>query len=473
MVRAVTPRLFLLVASLLFSLAIGSLAAQDDGIGWFTDVEQAKQQAAAEDKLVLLHFRGDFCRPCLSLEKFVFTNPIVGAALNEHYVPVKVDVQAQPQLAKKYGISTIPHDVVITPNGLVVAKQACSGHSDSYLHALRSIAASAARANPRTFATAEQIAQSVPELGQVRKAYVPEGQSPVEGNPIAMVTSGSTDETSPIRGVGGQSLVPSAGDERKFASPAQLQQILANREAGRPLNHSLDARSAAGPPVVPLKPNAGLSVDNLRPLAGNVDAGPSIAKPADQAASSRAPSPTPMAIPSPPAGRPQTPAIDVSKRVQVSSETIPSTTVGPGESPATSPLSPSLRPTRPSGLPVALGGNCPVTWFATGQLLPGDDRWGCEHRGRLYLFRSAQLRDQFQLTPDLLSPMLAGYDPVAYYTAGNLVAGNIEIRSVVQLGTLKALYLFESESNKVAFERESKKYIDEIRHAMRSADGLE
>lgn len=464
------------IAPLVCCLALIGVAAsaQESTIPWRTNLEQAKRQAAQENKLVLLHFWGTFCRPCRNLDSFVFTNPRVGNAVNELYVPVKVDVEANPALAQEFGITTIPHDVVITPSGQVLAKQASSPNADGYLRMVQSIARKAGRSNPQAIANAQQIAQGVPNTTpQITNAFVPDGQTSVTPEPIRMIGETTPKVDQPIRTVGGQAMLPVANDERKLQStPPPADQFISD------LGLAPGARAAAPANVFP--PNnapkkaavpSGLSLQSLRPLR-ETEPAREITAESPQQRSDPAPKTTinPLAIasevipasPSPAAAPMENLSSDSSVQSPPASEFVAT---------STSNNSSVARPAASDSEPVVgFGGSCPATWYATGKFVRGDPRFGCEHRGRLYLFASPQLRDQFRLTPDLLSPMLAGYDPVEYVSNGELVEGSLSFMVESNSDQHKSVYLFRSAENKAAFLSHSQKYIDEVRQAMRAAD---
>ena len=120
-----TYKFSLLVSSFLLALTLTSnmpaCAGQD--IEWQPDVKSAMTKAEAENKLVLLHFTASWCRPCQALEKFVFPNLEVARSVNEHVIPVQIDVDRQQALVTEYGVTAVPFDVVITPGGRVIGKQ--------------------------------------------------------------------------------------------------------------------------------------------------------------------------------------------------------------------------------------------------------------------------------------------------------------------------------------------------------------
>ena len=92
-------------------------------IDWMHDVEAAQKLAIEQDKLVLLHFSAEWCRPCKQLETFVFSSPLVAKAVSENVVPVHVDTDTHPELVKQFSIEEIPADVVVTTKGRVVSKR--------------------------------------------------------------------------------------------------------------------------------------------------------------------------------------------------------------------------------------------------------------------------------------------------------------------------------------------------------------
>src|SRR5205823_3446037 len=81
--------------------------------------------------------------------------------------------------------------------------------------------------------------------------------------------------------------------------------------------------------------------------------------------------------------------------------------------------------------PIALDGFCPVTLLETVARDPadrsawrkGDRQFGAIHRGRTYLFTSAEQQQKFLANPDAYAPALAGCDPVRYAERGEVVDG--------------------------------------------------
>lgn len=108
-----TPRYLFIVCFLI--LATCCQAAVADTFPWRASIDAAIQEASRENKLVLIHFWDYRCPPCLRLEENVFQRKDVLRAIEEHYVPVKINVTDAPRLSRRYGIRQWPTDIILTP----------------------------------------------------------------------------------------------------------------------------------------------------------------------------------------------------------------------------------------------------------------------------------------------------------------------------------------------------------------------
>lgn len=98
--------------------SFSSVQAQNAAkIYWHTDLAKAAQQARASGKYVFLHFYGNNCAPCRAMEEQVFTNPQVIAGMNRTYIPVRINVEEQVELAQRYAVKAIPSDIILKPSG--------------------------------------------------------------------------------------------------------------------------------------------------------------------------------------------------------------------------------------------------------------------------------------------------------------------------------------------------------------------
>jgi protein disulfide-isomerase len=104
-------------------------------------LETAKQIAAQSNRLVLIHFWAEWCGPCQAMERTVFSRPEVAAALERDYVPCRLNLDQFPSTANQYGVTRIPTDVVITPQGQMIARFVGAADVLQYLDRIGHVAA--------------------------------------------------------------------------------------------------------------------------------------------------------------------------------------------------------------------------------------------------------------------------------------------------------------------------------------------
>src|SRR6266581_5344317 len=93
------------ISAMILSAVLTLLPAAAHAAEWLTDVPAAQEQAAAENKLVLLNFTGsDWCGWCMKLKAEVFSQPEFEDYANKNLVLVEIDFpkrKPQPAAQKK------------------------------------------------------------------------------------------------------------------------------------------------------------------------------------------------------------------------------------------------------------------------------------------------------------------------------------------------------------------------------------
>ncbi|MBF6058979.1 DUF255 domain-containing protein [Thiomicrorhabdus heinhorstiae] len=123
----------------LFSPAQAQVAWQDYNRASF---EQAEQ----ENKLLLLDLKANWCHWCHVMDQKTYADPQVIEELNEHYVAMKVDHDARPDLAERYRDWGWPATIILTPDGKELHKQAGFIQAERFLTLLKNM-----RSNPQTY----------------------------------------------------------------------------------------------------------------------------------------------------------------------------------------------------------------------------------------------------------------------------------------------------------------------------------
>ncbi len=106
---------------IIFTNQSGNRRAYDPdspAIEWRTDHTAALEEARSQEKPVLMAFHASWCGPCNQMKNTTYHDPEVITAA-EDFVRVMVDIDAKSGLAEKYGVSSIPAYVILTPEGEV------------------------------------------------------------------------------------------------------------------------------------------------------------------------------------------------------------------------------------------------------------------------------------------------------------------------------------------------------------------
>ena len=416
------------ILALLVATTTTAVAETNSAVTWQTDLDAARAMAERDQKLLLVHFYSDNCGPCAMLDATVFTQPTVAGAIHSHYIPVKLNTNDYPATAERFGITRVPCDVMITPQGQLIERKVSPASPLEFVKQITGVAEQHRNKLASSFAKSTQ--------GQVNSQPL----NPAYGSIPSPGDINAYTQTS-VAANGGLTTNPHI--QTTLPTPAEVpmtQQGLPNIQV---------------PPIAMSNPYTGQQVAAAQPqVAAQVPTQPQV--PA-QAQVQVQPQVQPQAQPTQVAMNlpPITPA-------QPAVPTTPPTAAPVAPQPTTVASAPQLPANSP---PLGLFGYDPVTLKKHGAWQKGDARWGCYHRGRTYLFSSEEARDQFRANGDLYAPALSGIDPVAALDTGKVQQGNPDF--CLECGG--QLYLFSSEENLNKFSSQTTRYVDGIRQAMNSA----
>lgn len=122
-----------------FSLSLSLLAVETAPVAaaeptgasvWTTDFAAAQEKAKKLNRPLVVHFYGPGCPPCRKMEAEVLNTPQVLKILDAGYVAVKVDVVRNMKVSERFGINSMPTDIILSPEGKVLVKSEGYGGGD-------------------------------------------------------------------------------------------------------------------------------------------------------------------------------------------------------------------------------------------------------------------------------------------------------------------------------------------------------
>jgi protein disulfide-isomerase len=332
----------------------------------------------------------------------------VAEALDAQFVMVKINTEESPATARRYGVSAIPTEVILTPAGGLVAQLASPATAAHYIAQMSRVAEGhkqlAARnaANPqpgmaaRSAWTGQPNAAAAPQANVSHSTGMPPQHAPFAAQPAA---------------------APQADDARGAAWNRTANIASPRWSAGQP-----SAQPAVTPwPADSIARTAG-PTSGFEPQAGAASPGMSAAAP-------------------PGVNAPLSPGVHAAASARPKRQI---------KLPAASP-------------PLALEGYCPVQLLDKKKWVAGDVRYGVIHRGRTYLFASVEEQGKFWANPDQYSPVLGGDDAVLAIDHGQSISGRRELGVVYN----KQMYLFSNPQSLASFNQNPDRYSAEARKLVR------
>ncbi|MBA3314361.1 MAG: thioredoxin family protein [Planctomycetota bacterium] len=106
---------------------------------WYGDFGVAQKDAARLDRPMLLHFHAEWCVPCKQMQRDVFIAPGFLTALGRHVIAVKIDVDHDRDIARRFGVESVPTDLFLTPDGRVLGEMNGVRSGEDYLRRVAAI----------------------------------------------------------------------------------------------------------------------------------------------------------------------------------------------------------------------------------------------------------------------------------------------------------------------------------------------
>jgi thiol:disulfide interchange protein DsbD len=105
----------ILAAMILLAGCGGKDLPDDTAIPWSSDLSAAIAKAHSENGIVMVDFTAVWCPPCRAMEDSTFGVPDVVKKASS-FIPVRIDVDAQREVAEKYGGNARKYGGIGIPN---------------------------------------------------------------------------------------------------------------------------------------------------------------------------------------------------------------------------------------------------------------------------------------------------------------------------------------------------------------------
>ncbi len=124
------------VAGAIFWVSLTAIGANKSDV-WKHDFTDAAKDAKQAARPLLIHFHATWCPPCRQMERDVLFHADVRELLSKNFVAVMIDSDQNPDLINQFEIKSLPTDVVIGPDGVVLLKAEGGRDRKTYLAQMR------------------------------------------------------------------------------------------------------------------------------------------------------------------------------------------------------------------------------------------------------------------------------------------------------------------------------------------------
>ena len=397
-------------------LAVAAASHAEAGIPWHENLVAAKSASVASQRPLLVIFTAAWSEDSDRFLQTTLSSPEAVGVVCACFEAVRLDVDMNPELARRLQVTHLPTACVIDANEQLLFQFQCSESSADFV-------AYAARAVQHA-AAAKQAARPVtvpmpapPPTAPLAISRGPVGPATL---PPAMQPGYPSD-----RGLGVAAPAPALPSPGyAVAPPAALPTVAAAPPAG----YGVGAYPTTTFPKPVVPPAAEPAVEKpaaRKPLAALWESTASLFKrsPADEQPESAVDVPPPQ------------PLTQEQPRMAAAPPALPAAPVVPAA------------PAAPAGMPMGMEGYCPVTLMEQGAWVAGNVQYGARHRGRTYLFAGPTEQQAFFAAPDRYAPALSGDDPVLALDTGRRVPGDRNYGLTYESRT----YLFSSPETLNAF----------------------
>jgi len=124
--------LIFIIAGLIFSSNTGAQ------IHMLRNLNLARSIANKSGRLIVMDFWASWCGPCKIMDAELWKSPEI-QNVSKNFIGVRIDVEVEKTLVKRYQANSIPKVVIITVNGDVIWEQEGYDYADTFLRIFEAI----------------------------------------------------------------------------------------------------------------------------------------------------------------------------------------------------------------------------------------------------------------------------------------------------------------------------------------------
>ena len=128
-----------LFTGVFFNRAVAESPPSSAEINWQTDLKKAHAESVKLNRPMLLVFEAEWCTYCRKMEQTTLVTPLLASYVNHSFVPVRLDLEKDKDVARILGVDRVPCTVILSPRADLLGRLTGYGEWLKYRDALSQV----------------------------------------------------------------------------------------------------------------------------------------------------------------------------------------------------------------------------------------------------------------------------------------------------------------------------------------------